>query len=288
VSVWLVVDANAVAHRAYHALGATLSIGKLATGMAYGFLRDITLLMEQNNTDKVVFCFDTSTSHRKKDYPNYKYRRLLDFQKLGEREKAAKLEMSRQIRELCDLDLPEAGFRNVFSCKGYEADDIIASVVRESLPPGDEAIIVSSDKDLYQLLDDNVMMWQLHKKQMLTRAGFVKQWGIEPGQWPLVKAIAGCETDDIEGVVGVAEKLAARYVAGELSETSAAFKNIRIHKGLWRANLPLVTLPYDLCPVFELREDEVSAGTWNVLCRKFGINSLQHAHPACRRRGLLR
>lgn len=283
--VWLVLDANAVAHRVYHAMGRSMSVGQTATGMVFGFLRDVTELMERHNTDHVVFCFDKGRGKRKDVFPKYKHTRQSDYEKLSVRDKAAKDEFRIQLNELRDVHLPEAGFRNVLSCDGYEADDLIASVVRESLAVGDEAIIVSSDSDLLQLLDHHIMIWHLHAKRMITRESFMEQWKIEPEQWPLVNAISGGH-NDLDGVEGVAETLAARYLLGELSETSKAFRNIRSQKALWRSNVPLVTLPYEGCPMFLLQEDHVTAQSWAILCKKFGITRLLYSHPAARNKGL--
>jgi DNA polymerase-1 len=206
----LIVDTNSVAHRILHSIG--------PPGVAYGILRDVTGLMEVHDIQDVVFCFDKGVSHRRRDYPDYKVSRSHKYAKLDVSDQVGLKEMGRQVRELRDGALHDAGFSNVFACEGYEADDLIASVVHNSLPAGQDALIMSSDHDLFQLLDSHVFMYHLHRKKTISLDAFRAEWGVEPAEWPLVKAIAGCGTDDIRGVAGVKERTACKYLRGAVGK----------------------------------------------------------------------
>ena len=105
------------------------------------------------------------------------------------------------------LVLPEMGFANVFEEKGYESDDIIASLVVGS---DERTVVISSDKDLYQLLNwCNICDI---KGSVYTKNMFIREYKINPSGWKRVKSIAGCNTDNIKGVKGVGEKTAIKYL----------------------------------------------------------------------------
>jgi hypothetical protein len=99
-------------------------------------------------------------------------------------------------------------------------------------------------------------------------------------KWSLVKAIAGCPTDDIPGVDGVAEKLAIKYLKKEMNEKTATFKKIVDDwpNILYREER-LTRLPYPTTPPFEYKPDEGSAGDWDAVMKSFGATSLVGKFP---------
>lgn len=274
MTTWLLIDGDYLCHRAYHAMGNSLFHEDVQTGVVFGFLRDILKLQNIHYTEKIVFAFDDGDSLRKKLLPSYKGNRKPRTSEEAEHRN----EVHRQIELLKREYLPALGFNNVFFAKGYEADDIIASICKHSLKTGmsEEAIIVSADKDLYQLLDENVMMWSVSKNSMMIDTLFATQWGIHPSAWATVKAIAGCNTDCVPGVKGVAEKTAVKFLRGELKRDSAIRKAICEAKdnGQVEKNIPLVTLPFKNCPRYKLIADSCTDEKWNKLTRKLGMKSL--------------
>jgi DNA polymerase I len=279
---WLIFDCDFLCHRAFHAMGSLSHAGEM-TGVIYGFLRDLVHLREVHYTDRVVFAFDHGVSKRKQLLSTYKGNRL----PRTEEEESLRGELRRQINLLKRRYLPDLGFRNVFYEDGYEADDVIASVCRNSLPKGDVAIVVSADKDLYQLLEkDRVIVWDVIKKRPYTEEKFRKEYGVAPAVWKQVKAIAGCNSDCVPGVRGVGDKTAAKFLAGNLPasrKTAQAISEFVLGGGFKR-NLPLVRLPFKGCPTFELREDEYSEKNWNALADRLGMVSLK---KSSRREGRL-
>lgn len=268
--VWLILDCHYLCYRALHTTG-QLSHEDVLTGVIYGFLRDVMLLQEQFLTNRLVFCFDRSPSHRARDYPGYKANRTEDG--MDKEEKLARAELRRQIKLLRSRYLRQVGFRNIFHQQGYEADDVIASVVRD-LPKTDEAIIVSADRDLIQLLKPNVFIWNPHKKKAYTLKSLYAEFGIEPMAWVDIKALAGCGSDNVEGIRGVGEKTAAKFLRGHLKAESAAFQAIVKGDKIWRRNRALVKLPYPGVERFCLIDDEVDDARRDALMIKLGMKSL--------------
>lgn len=275
---WLVMDGNNLAHRAFYALTEDLSHEGVSTAMLFGVFRDIAIMTQKFQTPHIAFCFDAGRPRRLEKLPTYKETREKNRKALDPDTALKYKAMRRQIRDLqCDI-LPGMGYANVFWEGGYEADDCIASFVY-GLGARDDAIIVSSDKDLYQLLGTNVKIYRPTAKEVYTLQKFKEEWGLPPTKWAEVKAIAGCDTDDVPGIRGVGEKTAAKYLRNELKPTSKAAQSIADGMAKWKKNIPLVTLPYPGTPCFFPKQDRVSLKTWRVACTRFGMRSLIEDAP---------
>lgn len=271
---WLVLDSNYLCHRAFYTTG-NLSFGDTSTGVVFGFMRDITTLQDQHDTSRIVFCFDHGKSVRTVLCPGYKSSRRAE---LDDEQQELQRGLRTQIKILRTEILPDLGFNNVFSQHGYEADDMIASVVH-NMPEEDRAIIISSDHDLFQLLSARVMMYNPHKQKMTTAKSFSKEYGISPTQWIDVKAMAGCHSDDIPGIKGIGEIRAAKFLSGRLKAESKAFQMIVQGNKIWKRNRNLVRLPYPGTRTFELVRDEFSRDSWRELCDSMGMDSLRNKPP---------
>ena len=136
----------------------SLSYGGNATGVVYGFLKDIITLKKRFETNYIVFCWDYGKGIRKLISSDYKSNRHKDKE-----DDDFEISFKKQVTLLRTEYLKQIGFRNIFYQDGYESDDIIASVCR-NLPDGDKGIIVSADHDLYQLLTANISMYNPQKK----------------------------------------------------------------------------------------------------------------------------
>lgn len=278
--VWLIIDANYVAHRSYHTMG-ELSFNDIATGTIFGFFQHVTALKDLFCTEQIIFCFDSRKSKRLKLLPTYKSSRRQAHAEYDEEKKAAHLELYRQIDDLCEKHLPALGFANVFRQDGYESDDLIAAVCQTSLPKGDFKIIVSADKDLWQCLNEVTTCYNPQTKQSTTAYSFQSKWGVYPSQWPDVKAIAGCPTDDIDGIKGVGEVSAAKYLLDKLKKSSDRYKDIESNEGqaLWRFNLQLTTLPMEGCIPPTIGKDTLSKEKWDAFAQSLGFKKLRSMMP---------
>lgn len=272
---WLLIDVNYLAHRAFYSTG-TLSHNEVPTGVTYGVLAETLRVMDNFATSHVCFCFDHGKPLRQKLLKAYKSSRTKKKRDMDDEQKKAYQAMLKQVDNLRLKLLPYLGFRNVFSEKGFEADDVIASLA-QSIPAPHHCIIVSNDSDLYQLITSRCYVWSPHKKQVMNLERFREQYGIEPSQWADVKAIAGDATDDVPGVPGVGEKTAIRYLRGDLKP--GALMNKIVKQNRWKENLPLVSLPFEGCPTFELSWDELDIRRWRKAMKKYGFTTLMGSMP---------
>lgn len=277
---WLILDCNFLAWRAFYTTGG-LTHHADPTGVVFGFLRGLNSFASQFGTTDFVFCFDHGRGWRDQQFSYYKEERRK--KRLQEEEDGAIQNMRRQIDKLRLSYLEEIGHHNIFYRMGYEADDIMAQVVA-GLDREDDAILISGDHDLYQLLSKRVSVYHPVTKETVTKNTFQTKFGIHPAQWPQVKAIAGCSSDEIPGQKGVGETTAAKFLAGELPKKAARYNDIVawIESQQYRDNLLLVTLPYaggpkplSLCrPV---PDGPRNANAWRELTQRLGMSSLADA-----------
>lgn len=269
---WLLLDCDNLCHAVHHS-----PAGKLDNGVIYGFLRSVRALLRDFSPSQPVFCFDSKSSLRINSFPEYKItRRIAKEKELSEEETETLISFYQQRSALRKLHLPALGYNNVFQQKGYEADDLLAAIV-EQIPKTEDIILVSSDKDLYQCLSKRVMMWKPIPKKIYGEGDFRRDYqDLDPCQWPSVKAIAGCGTDDVPGVEGVGDILAAKFLRDKLKDTVKVKQKILnwIDSGNYHKSLELVKLPYPGLPQFDLQEDEVTDKKWRQLAEQLGMRAL--------------
>jgi len=272
---WLIIDGDNCAWRNFYAMGG-LSYGGEPTGAIFGFFRDILDLQDTFCTPNIAFCFDSGPSLRTQLLPDYKSSRRTRERILPREQKRALKGLRSQLDKLCWEHLPAIGFKNVFCEKGYEADDLIASLVRDI---EDYIIIVSTDHDLYQLLDDRVIVYDQRKKKAISRKSFIEHYGVDPYTWDLVKAITGDTTDDIPGIRGIGVKTACKYVAGKLPEKDKRFAIIEKDLNAIKQRTILTRIPFRGTPSFRLEKDNVSCEKWRKVLGKLGMDSLLRRVP---------
>lgn len=271
----ILVDVSNVAHAAFHTAGELTHLDN-PTGVIFGFLSRISHLSNYYKTNDFVFCFDRRPYLREEIYPEYKVK---DYKYTLE-EKAARKILFAQVNALRKTILKSIGFRNIISDVGYESDDFLAAYIKKNLPKDvtTRYIIVSTDKDLYQLLDYNmqVEIQRPGKLGMYHYGDFIGEYGVEPDEWAEVKAIAGCPTDKVKGIRGVGETTAIKYINGNLKKESVASQNINSKSGqrIIARNRKLVKLPYKGTKLPKYRSNRVTTEKWNEVCLTFGIKSL--------------
>jgi 5'-3' exonuclease len=161
------------------------------------------------------------------------------------------------------------GFRNVFLVDGYESDDTIASIVFGKDP--EKTIVVTSDNDLLQLLD-HCSLYSITKKQSTNKEVFQREYSIAPSEWVMVKAIAGCGSDNVPGIVGIGEKSAVSFLKGQLKGQRRG--NIDLFADIIDRNIPLVKLPFQGCPTPKLRNNDLTIEKYKTICKQYGMESL--------------
>lgn len=267
--LWLAVDVNNLCHRAFHTTG-QLSLDGEPTGVTFGVLREINSLRTRFGTNRIAFCFDHGKGLREKKFSWYKESRRT--RKYTDEEAKAREGLQTQIKKLKFEYLTDMGYRNVIYQDGYEADDHIAAVVA-GVSERDRVVIVSGDQDLYQLLCHRVSIYKPQSKTLYTEESFKDEFGVESTQWPYVKAISGCSTDDIPGIEGVAEKTACKYLQGYLGKETKKYKSIKAWESIYERNLELVTLPYPGCNQFKPKKDEYDPTAYAKLIEDLGFAS---------------
>jgi DNA polymerase-1 len=231
------------------------------------------------STDKVIFCWDSKFSKRKELYPDYKKKRSQRYKDWTPGEAKFEKGFRLQMKNLRRTYLKQIGYKNVFCQKGYEGDDIIASIC-EDLPRTSSAIIISSDQDMYQCFRPNVNIYGADRKQK-TIQWFKQKYDITPKEWYMLKAITGCPTDEVQGVYGVGEKTGIKYLKGNLKETSVAYSDITSFAGIkiYKRNLKLVQLPFKGTRHFNLKQDKLSSKGWKEVMELLGMKSLRDKGP---------
>ena len=273
----LILDCNFLAHRAKFAMkNVELSYERQKTEVIFNFMQQIYQLAITFRPRVWAFIWDSKKNFRKKIYPEYKAGRAKS-EKTPEDialDKVAYPQFTRLRTEV----LPGLGFKNIFVQFGYEGDDVIASVVMGYNKKFGGATMVASDEDLFQLLS-YANMYNPITKVTTTAKSFTEKWGITPKEWGRVKAIAGCgggknqSGDNVNGIEGVGNKTAAKYINETLKETTKAYKEIKSDEGqkIIERNEPVVVLPFKGTAEFELVKHPLYSQDFLAMWDKLGF-----------------
>lgn len=236
----VLIDGNAILHRAYHALPPLTAPDGSVVNAVYGFGTMLLRLITDLAPTHVAVAFDRpKPTFRKKMFRGYQAKRP----KMDE-------ELVDQIPKVHDL-ITSFGIP-IFEVDGFEADDVIGTLAKHSK---DQVIIVTGDRDMLQLVqDDKVLVYMptkgLSQAKLYGEKEVSERMGVAPGKIPDFKALAGDPSDNYPGVSGIGPKTAAALLAKyhtlekllaskELS--TAEKKSARLAKDLAtiRTNVPL-------------------------------------------------
>jgi DNA polymerase-1 len=198
------VDGSGYIFRAYHALP---PINRKSDGLqlnaVFGFCNMLWKLLREMKDDKpthLAVVFDLSEkTFRTEMYPDYKAHRPDPPDDLK-----PQFGLIREAVHAFDLPCLEQG--------GFEADDLIATYVRQANEAGATSTIVSSDKDLMQLVNDRVVMYDTMKDKKIGRDEVIAKFGVPPDKVIEVQALIGDSTDNVPGVPSIGEKTAALLI----------------------------------------------------------------------------
>jgi 5'-3' exonuclease len=168
------------------------------TNAVYGFSGFLCSLLEQTEAEHVAVAFDESlsTSHRNEIYPEYKANR-----------DPAPDDLKRQFSWA--RSVAEAMGLQCFADARYEADDLIGTLAEYWRERGHPICVVTSDKDLAQLVGENDHWWDFSRNQKLNAGQLTEKFGVMPGQMADFLALTGDAVDNIPGVPGVGPKSAS-------------------------------------------------------------------------------
>ncbi|UFJ43204.1 DNA polymerase I [Brevibacillus humidisoli] len=204
MSHFVIVDGNSVANRAFYALPLLSTTGGLHTNAVLGFTTMLLKVLEEMKPTHLLVAFDAGkVVFRHSEYTEYK----------GGRAKTPP-ELSEQfplIRELLD-----AFSIKRFELEGYEADDIIGTLTRQSDEQGLATTVITGDKDMLQLVSDHVKVALTRKGvseiELYTANEIEQKYGLTPRQIIDLKGLMGDSSDNIPGVPGVGEKTAMKLL----------------------------------------------------------------------------
>jgi len=222
------VDGSGFIFRAFHALPAlTRKSDGLPVGAVSGFCNMMwKLLTEARDTSvgvtpthlAVIFDYSSKT-FRKEIYPDYKANRSAPPEDL-----IPQFGLIRQATRAFNLPCIET--------EGFEADDIIATYARKAEALGADVTIVSSDKDLMQLVTANVHMYDAMKDKQIGIPDVIEKWGVPPEKMIDLQSLTGDSTDNIPGIAGIGPKTAAQLLEefGDIDTLMARAGEIKQNK----------------------------------------------------------
>jgi len=239
----VLIDGHALLYRAYHAIPSlTTKKGELVNAV-FGFINMLLKVIADLEPSHLAVCFDRPVpTFRHKEYPQYQAQRPAMPQELQEQ-----IEKVREVVEVFKIPIYEKD--------GYEADDVLGSLARQagedtkilrykdtkkkkkkfpniSVPkyPSIEVIIVTGDRDIFQLITDRVKVYApkkgLSNPEVFNREKFREKYGFEPEQLVDFKALVGDPSDNYPGVSGIGPKTATDLIKkyGSLEEI---YKNLQ-------------------------------------------------------------
>jgi DNA polymerase I len=210
------VDGSGQFHRAFHAIRGLATSKGLPTNATYGFTTMLRKLLEDERPEHVAVLFDPpGKTLRHGEYPEYKAHRPKMDDDL-----AVQVPF---IRRVCEaLRMP------VIEISGYEADDTIATLARQAVERGLSVVVVSADKDLLQLVGEDVVVLNPGREgsgsTRFDRKAVEEKWGVPPERIADVLALVGDAVDNVPGVPGIGDK-GARDLVREFGPVEAVLEH---------------------------------------------------------------
>jgi DNA polymerase-1 len=196
-----VVDAMNYIFRAYYGLPGNITSPKgMLTNAVLGYLRTLLRIIKERKPEYLAAAFEKNTSFRSSIFSGYKANRTQPPAELE-----AQFDYCRKITTAIGVACIEAD--------DYEADDVIGTIAMRMSAEGHPVIIVTGDKDMSQLVCDNIRVYDIAKENWLDEAGVREKFGVTPAQIPDLLALHGDHVDNIPGVTGVGEKIARQILS---------------------------------------------------------------------------
>jgi len=202
----LLIDGNSLVYRAFFALPTDMATASgQVTNAVYGFATMLVTMVKDQNPDGVLVVFD-----RKE--PTFRHQAIPEYKAQREKTPEILLEQLQIAREL--LDVLGIAHRDAV---GFEGDDIIATVAARAVAESHDVIIVTGDRDSYQLVKDPHVKVMYNKRgvsdyALYDEAGILERTGVHPAKYADYAALRGDPSDNLDGVPGVGEKTAAKLL----------------------------------------------------------------------------
>ncbi len=206
MSKLLLLDGNSLTYRAFFALPSDMSTASgQVTNAVFGFTSMLINLLRDNAPDGVIVAFD-------RPEPTFRHEAIVDYKA----NRSAAPDILRQQMGLVRQVIDTLGI-TALEVPGYEADDVIATVAERAKQRGCEVIIVTGDRDTFQLVEDPLVKVLYNRRgvsdyALYDEAGIREKTGVTPAEYPEYAALRGDPSDNLPGVPGVGEKTAAKLI----------------------------------------------------------------------------
>ena len=260
MGTYLVVDGNSLTYRAFFALPTDMATASgQVTNAVFGFTSMLINVLKDHTPDGVLVAFD-------RPEPTFRH----EAEPLYKAQREAAPDILRQQMGLVREVLDAVGITAI-DLSGWEADDIIATATDRLVDAGHQVIIVTGDRDSYQLVRDPDVKVLYNKRGVsdyafYDEAGIEERTGVVPSLYVQYAALRGDNSDNLPGVPGVGEKTAAKLINtyGGLDgifehvddQTPKLRSNLAEHEERARKNLDLMQLRHD-APIDDLVIDEL-------------------------------
>lgn len=249
-STLMLIDGNSLTYRAFHALPTDLATAAgQVTNAVFGFTSMLINLVRDHRPDLIAVAFD-------RPEPTFRHERVETYKA----NRSAAPDILRQqmglVRQVVDtLALPTV------EVPGFEADDVIATLATRAKEAGIRTIVVTGDRDSYQLVEDPYISVLYNKRgvsdyALYDEAGILERTGVRPDQYVSYAALRGDPSDNLPGVPGVGEKTAAKLVStyGDLDgifahtaeQTPKLRQNLEDNEAQARTNAEVMVLVRDV------------------------------------------
>ncbi|MGR5235886.1 DNA polymerase I [Vibrio alfacsensis] len=198
----ILIDGSSYLYRAFHAYPGTMSNGDIPTNAVYGVVNMLRSMMRQFASDRIAVVFDAKGKTFRDDmYPEYKAHRPPMPDDLR-----CQIEPLHNVIRAMGLPL--------ICIPGVEADDVIGTLAHQASQQGMPVLISTGDKDMAQLVDDNITLINTMTNVVMDREGVLEKFGIPPELIIDYLALMGDKVDNIPGVPGVGDKTATALLQG--------------------------------------------------------------------------
>lgn len=204
MSTLLMIDGNSMANRAFYGVPHLTNAKGVPTNAVYGFLNTLQAAIERFKPDALFVAFDISKKV-------FRHERYADY-------KGTRTGMPEDLLVQMPLIKEALGYMNIetFGIEGYEADDIIGTMSAHQSAAGGESIILSGDRDLFQLVSEQVTVCFPKSKgqemEIVTPEYLAEHYGLTPARVIDMKGLMGDKSDNIPGINGVGEKTAKKLL----------------------------------------------------------------------------
>src|SRR3954462_11656761 len=262
----LLLDGNSLAYRAFFALPTDMATASgQVTNAVFGFTSMLVNLLKDHKPDSIAVAFD-------RPEPTFRHEQVEGY-------KAGRAEAPDILRQ--QMGLVRQGVETLklplLELAGFEADDILATLATQARDRGDDVIIVTGDRDAYQLVEDPHVKVLYNRRGvsdyvLYDEAGIRDRTGVTPELYPQYAALRGAPSDNLPGVPGVGEKTAAKLINtyGDLDgvfanvdkNTPKLRENLKAHETQVRQNAQATPLVRDVR--LDISLDDLRMGQWDA------------------------